>query len=60
MITRLREALHNEDITTPDEVINILTTAVFEKEKLKLQLQYMQGGSEDEKDDADKFFLKRK
>ena len=48
MITRLREALHNEDIYTPDEVINILTTAVFEKEKLKLQLQYMQGGSDDE------------
>lgn len=41
IITRLREALHNEDICTPDEVINILTTAVFEKEKMKLQLQYM-------------------
>ena len=47
MITRLREALYNEDISTPDEVINILTTAVFEKEKMKLQMQYMQGGSDD-------------
>ena len=36
MITRLREALYNEDICTPDEVINILTTAMYEKEKLKL------------------------
>lgn len=36
IITRLRDALYNEDICTPDEVINILTTAVFEKEKMKL------------------------
>lgn len=36
MITRLREALHNEDINTPDEVINILMNAVFDKEKRKL------------------------
>ena len=37
MITRLRDALKN-DGTTPDEVINVLTTDNFEKEKLKLQL----------------------
>ena len=37
MITRLRDALKN-DSTTPDEVINVLTTDNFEKEKLKLQL----------------------
>ena len=35
MITRLRDALKN-DSTTPDEVINVLTTDNFEKEKLKL------------------------
>lgn len=37
MIIALRDALHNEDTCTPDEVINILTTAIFEKEKMKLQ-----------------------
>ena len=59
MITRLREALYNEDICTPDEVINILTTAMYEKEKLKLQMQYMQGQSDDEVVDEDKVFLRR-
>ena len=37
LITRLRDALQS-DQTTPDEVINVLTTDKFEKEKLKLQL----------------------
>ena len=37
LITRLRDAL-NGDIATPDEVINVLTTDKFEKEKVKLQL----------------------
>ena len=41
MITHLRDALNNEDITTPDEVINILTNATFEKDKMKLRLEYM-------------------
>ena len=58
LITSLRDTLKN-DSTTPDEVINALTTDNFEKEKLKLQLQYMNGASDDEIDDP-KIFIKRK
>ena len=59
MITRLRDALNN-DVTTPDEVINVLTTDNFEKEKVKLTLQYMNGGSDDETIDEEKVFIRRK
>lgn len=58
MITRLKDALIS-DTNTPDEVINVLTTDKFEKEKVKLQLQYMNGDSDDEEYDEDKLFLKR-
>ena len=50
MVTRLRDALRG-DVETPDEVINILTQDKFEKEKLKLQLQYMNAASDDEIED---------
>ena len=59
MITRLRDALKN-DSTTPDEVINVLTTDKFEKEKFKLQLQYMNGASDDEHAEDGKLFIQRK
>lgn len=59
MITRLRDALNN-DGTTPGEVRNILTTDIFEKEKLKLQLQYMNGASDDEVEQGGKIFIRRK
>lgn len=42
MITRLRDALKSESVQ-PDEVINALTASQFEKEKIRLQLQYMNG-----------------
>ena len=59
MITRLRDALRS-DTTTPDEVINVLTQDIFEKEKLKLQLQYMNAQSDDDEEDKEeKIFLKR-
>ena len=35
MITRLRDCLNN-DLSTPDEVVSVLTTDKFEKEKVKL------------------------
>ena len=60
MITHLRDALNNEDVSTPDEVINILTNSVFEKEKMKLRMEYCQGGSDDENIDEAKIFLRRK
>jgi len=50
----------NNDASTPDEVINVLTTDLFEKEKQKLTIQYMNGGSDDESIDEDKIFTKRK
>ena len=59
MITRLRDTLKSET-TTPDEVINVLTSDKFEKEKLKLQLQYMNGGSDDEGSEKDTHFVRRK
>jgi len=59
VITRLRDALNNDEMTTPDEVIHVLTTDVFEKEKVKLQLNYLHGGAEDEAVDDEKFFLLR-
>ena len=60
MITHLRDALNNEDMTTPDEVINVLTNSVFEKDKMKLRLECMQAASDDEVVDEDKIFLRRK
>jgi len=59
MITHLRDALHNEDMITPDEVINVLTNSVFEKEKAKLRTAFMEGGSDDEVIDEDKIFMRR-
>ena len=59
MITRLRDTLKSET-TTPDEVTNVLTSDKFEKEKLKLQLQYMNGGSDDESCEKDTHFVRRK
>ena len=59
MITRLKDALNNE-ASTPDQVINILTTDKFEKEKLKLQLKYINGQSESDHEDNTKFFVKRR
>ena len=58
MITRLRDCLRS-DTTTPDEVINVLTQELFEKEKLKLQLQYMNAASDDENEEEEKLFMKR-
>ena len=59
MITRLRDAL-NRDPPAPDEVMNVLRTDAYEKEKLKLQLQYMNGGSDDDQTAKDDVFVKRK
>ena len=59
MITRLRDAL-NRDEPAPDEVMNVLRTDAYEKEKLKLQLQYMNGGEDDDQTTKGDVFVRRK
>lgn len=45
LIVQLRQSL-NRPTTTPDDICNILTTDIHEKERLKFQLEYMKAPSE--------------